>query len=444
MHKHIQWLLGQIPDLIDQEVLDQQTAVKLQAHFEPQLLKKGNNPVFLITSLLGAVLIGAGIISLFAYNWEHLSRTTKTILSFLPMVIAMGIYSYGFVRKKDSLAWTESSAGFLMLMLGACLSLIAQTYHIGGTMSEFLRNWMLLSIPLIYLTNSSLCAIFYMAGSTGWLLSMQDMWGRSEGGELFFWVFILALLPHLWINLKQKDSPVRSAILGWGIGISLCIAVPFLTEHSWEGKIFFAYALLFSLLYVSGRYFFNHTESVWQKPFQLIAVRGIFIVSMILAEGHWGFLMGDGWSEMFGKGDRTLGEYLLTTGIAAITLLVSLWTQWQLPRKGIRINPLIALFPLLFLLGVITMMGIGDIVPMILMNLYLLGLSIYFLWHGLRGNRLGLVNTGMIFISSLLVMRFFDSNLGFVLKGVVFILIGVGFIGVNLYLSNQKRKLSHA
>jgi dipeptide/tripeptide permease len=60
------------------------------------------------------------------------------------------------------------------------------------------------------------------------------------------------------------------------------------------------------------------------------------------------------------------------------------------------------------------------------------------LWRGLREDRLGLVNGGMLMLAGLIITRFFDSDLGFVVRGLAFIVVGVGFLAANMVLIRRK------
>jgi hypothetical protein len=72
--------------------------------------------------------------------------------------------------------------------------------------------------------------------------------------------------------------------------------------------------------------------------------------------------------------------------------------------------------------------------PMILYNAYVLLLGIFTLAVGLRSGRLSVVNGGMFLLVALILMRFFDSDVGFAARGVAFIVLGLGFIGTNIAL----------
>jgi hypothetical protein len=74
----------------------------------------------------------------------------------------------------------------------------------------------------------------------------------------------------------------------------------------------------------------------------------------------------------------------------------------------------------------------------VLFNLYLFALGIGTLVIGLRGRRLGVVNAGMFVLSAVILCRFFDEDLGFLARGVAFIVVGVGFLVTNLVLLRWK------
>jgi hypothetical protein len=58
---------------------------------------------------------------------------------------------------------------------------------------------------------------------------------------------------------------------------------------------------------------------------------------------------------------------------------------------------------------------------------------------GVRDRRLSVVNGGMLVLAALIICRFFDSDLGFVVKGLAFIAVGVGFLVTNLLLVKRTK-----
>lgn len=58
---------------------------------------------------------------------------------------------------------------------------------------------------------------------------------------------------------------------------------------------------------------------------------------------------------------------------------------------------------------------------------------------GIRNNNLAVVNTGMLMLAILIIARFFDSDISFIIKGLVFIIVGIGFLVTNAILARRMR-----
>ena len=220
-----------------------------------------------------------GIISIFAYNWDELGRGARIALSITPLLIAQGLFSYAFLKRRDSIAWTESTAGFLMLMLAAAIALISQTYQIPGDLAGFLQLWMILSVPLLFLTNSTLCTFIYLVGITSWTFITKDYKGQHAG----FWLFFVPVIVHFWMNIRHTDRKLRSNILGWAISITLLIVLIRIPEWRDHESGILSYGILFGLLYVLGRKLYGEEEYPWKRPFQSIAIAGVLVMGTIMA-----------------------------------------------------------------------------------------------------------------------------------------------------------------
>ena len=69
--------------------------------------------LIIVFGVLGAILVGLGMVLIIAHNWDDLSRMTKTGLAFLPLLLGQGLCGYVLLRKQDSVAWRESATAFL-------------------------------------------------------------------------------------------------------------------------------------------------------------------------------------------------------------------------------------------------------------------------------------------------------------------------------------------
>ena len=72
-------------------------------------------------------------------------------------------------------------------------------------------------------------------------------------------------------------------------------------------------------------------------------------------------------------------------------------------------------------------------------NLLLLGLGIATVLEGSRTNSITTLNIGLLTLTGLLICRFFDLKIDFVVRGILFIVVGVGFFLGNYWLIKKKK-----
>ena len=136
-------------------------------------------------SVLGAVLIGLGVITFFAANWDEISRSTK-----LGALILGVLLSYG----SGYLVWQRSGQTPLAVSLvllgciiyGAGVHLIGQIYHISVDNPNLSLFWFLGVVPLAYVTRARpvmfLAVVLFLAAVA---FRLQDWLQGVEGNESF-------------------------------------------------------------------------------------------------------------------------------------------------------------------------------------------------------------------------------------------------------------------
>ena len=126
-------------------------------------------------------------------------------------------------------------------------------------------------------------------------------------------------------------------------------------------------------------------------------------------------------------------DHLLTFVLIGSAMLL----LFQFAKRQDWMRTLFGALPLLALFGY-AIAGSSSVFPTFLFNIFLLAVSVYRLMVGIKVNNLSIVNSGMIMLSALVLARFFDSEINFILKGLVFILIGVGFLATNVVILRCK------
>lgn len=79
-------------------------------------------------------------------------------------------------------------------------------------------------------------------------------------------------------------------------------------------------------------------------------------------------------------------------------------------------------------------------VSQLLINLLILTLAVHTIRDGAQRNHLGILNYGLLIITALILCRFFDTDFSFVVRGLLFISVGVGFFATNYYMIQKRKK----
>ncbi|MBX3178453.1 MAG: DUF2157 domain-containing protein [Candidatus Hydrogenedentes bacterium] len=429
-HRHVQWLYGELPGLVAAGVLPEVGAESLRAHYGPVKSISAARLAVVLLSVLGAMLIGSGIILLLAHNWEDLGRPVRAVLSFAPLVAGQMLVAWTLYRKQDSVAWREGSGAFLAMGIGASIALIAQTYHIPGDPEKFLLTWALLGLPILYLLRSSMAAALYFIGVTAWAGEAQQSMGHAIG----YWPLMAAAIPAVWMQFRDGPRRPGTAFVGWALCLSLCVGLAIVLEKVLPGLWTVIYAAMLACFFLAGRTWYTDTPA---QPFTPVGLTGTVILALVFTfEDIWlrvGFNHYRGGStrylELFG-----IQDYVLAFGLLAAAVIL---TVRLVKRRDFAVLPWAA-SPALAVVGfaAASIDGLKAFPPM-LFNVYLLALGVLVLRQGILDGRLGGANAGMGILALLFTIRFFDSNMSILARGVAFILIGAAFLGANLWFARR-------
>src|SRR5688572_28638486 len=182
-------LLKDIAELEAAQVITAETGQKIR-NFYRQRNDSSPNRLGIILGILGALLIGSGMILIIAHNWDNFSKLTKTILGFMPLVAAQLLAGYTLLKQRDSKAWRECSGVLLFLAIPATISVMSQIYQTGGELADFLLTWTLLALPVVYILSSSVVALLCIATAT-WYAALTGYFDRSGTRPYFYLLMML-------------------------------------------------------------------------------------------------------------------------------------------------------------------------------------------------------------------------------------------------------------
>ncbi|MRX27216.1 DUF2157 domain-containing protein [Kangiella sp. HZ709] len=430
--KKSRWLQSELVDWSSQGLISQQQSDEIQAYYRIEQSQDSTSNTSWTTGILvalGALLIGGGVIMLFAHNWEVLGKAARTFLSFLPLVIAQSLCLYTYRQRFTSVAWREASAGLTFMAIAASISLIGQTYHIYGDLERFVITWFALGLPLAYLMRSNLVLI---------LLTALVVWLCTFQGDPY-WLLFIAFVP-LWIDFYHNQ---RNGTFYWSTWLATFgFALSIMLSAVYRDSPLSLYPIISLLLmavafYGLGKSIFGLTEmGFWRNPLASTGALGIGSFSLILSYG-------DSWVWGYSRLDLAYGfsfyldALLIFVAFGIITwVLIRYWSRLYWYQRLLMLVSISAVFAILHFAQSYSSYSL----LIIAMNLFILCTSTLIIIRAVELNRALLLNAGLIWMSCLILIRFFDSDIGILIKAFAFILIGSGFIAVNIWFSRQHNK----
>src|SRR6187551_3181409 len=277
-------LRKEITELLTAGVINQETAEKIENYY---LSKAGppQNKLVIVFGILGALLVSLGIILILAHNWDDLSRSVKTVIAFIPLVFGQVVCFYSLLKKEESTTWREAGSTFLIIAIGACISLIGQIYNIPGALAPFLFTWALLSLPVVYVMRSSVASLLYLIGITFYACEV-GYWGYNSTESYLYWGLLLLVLPHYYYLFKQKPGSNFLTFHNWFIPLSVIITLGTIATEI-EELMFIAYMSLFGLLYLIGNIPQLRDEKIRNNGYLVLGSLGT--VSLLLGLSFYWF-----------------------------------------------------------------------------------------------------------------------------------------------------------
>jgi hypothetical protein len=431
----LRWLRGELEEWEREGLLPAATATALRRRYPSEAESGGSGWMTAILGIFGSLLIVGGLILLFAHNWHGLSRGVRTALALAPLLVFQGLGLWLLRRPAASAAWREGVGGGLVLSIGAAIALIAQTYQLGGDFGRFMFAWTLLALPAVYLLRSGTALWLYLAGSVVHAGYTQT---ASSPAMIFFGLLAAALPFVLWIH-RRGQAGARALLSRYALALAFWTGAPFALDFRWDGLWLPLLTMSAGAMVLWDRSPPGRDGFLGRRPF---ALSGTLVLGGLLLV----FSFGGVWRAYGEAIERMEGAHGAMPALAALVGLGWIAGVVRRAREG-------AFWPVLLGGGtgsiallasrLATAPG-ADFPLMLATNLLALAVGLGAIVQALRTARLGLLNFGLLLVGGLVLLRFFDADLGFVARGLGFIALGVGFLVANLLFVRHRRATRHA
>src|SRR3954466_13773812 len=163
---------------------------------------------------LGALLLAAGVIFFFAYNWNDLGRFAKFALVEIPIVAAMLVLlRIGLESLPGKVTLLAAS-----LFVGALLALVGQTYQTGADTFELFAAWAVAILPWVLVGRLAALWLLWIGllnfATLFYYLVFGGLFGFIFAPEQLLWaLFVLNTIPLvIWELRAARDTQDRWAL----------------------------------------------------------------------------------------------------------------------------------------------------------------------------------------------------------------------------------------
>ncbi len=402
-------ILKELDELTAAEVISPEVAERIRDYVQERTQNSASHRLLTVFGALGAILIALGIIVLLAHNWDELPRWIKTIISFLPLLTGQAACGYLLFKKGLTSWWGEAAAAFTALSIGAAIAMVHQVYNLpDSSFASFLSLWLILALPTLYLMRSRATAVLYYIG-IGTLCVLGD---REEWTTYYtsLAAFALILPFYIW-HIRYKANSAITHAFHWLTVVFTGITLSVLSANIRDDSTILWFVLLAAIYIIIGKYL---QTSIYYNAYKVAALLCIPICFFI---------------EDFSYFDSNYTLYISIVLLFIYFLLIAKY--YYIDKKEKKLD-LVLVFPLLYIFSIY-------LVRLYLYDLVILAFGAYYIWKGFKSERSLLVNYGLAVISIEVAIRFFDSSLPFIFKGIIFILLGVGFFIANYFILKQKK-----
>lgn len=364
--------------------------------------RKEHHNAFLIFALIGVVFIGAGVISLFAYNWSMFSREMKAFIAFLPL-LGVQVLLFLKIRAQASEVWIQSLSLALGIAFLSALGLIYQAYQISYSLQSMLLTGFVLMLPVVYLLDGYYLALLYMPGIcwTGW---------NSD------YILLASLLLPYYIKCVRKDGACRL--------LSLC---------------FFIWMLYLAILYVPYGAFYACILILLiymtiERPALYPVLAGRMLYIMLFTKAVF-YLFFNNFTELFGYGSPDPYFYHMQDPLLLALLagaFIRIYIFYKKKAGKARLDLLLSVILCGLLTADLMVFPYASFLAYeILVNLCLIAFSLYKLLRGIKSANLVSVRRYTAAIILYIVLKVSLGNYQLLVKGIVFLIAGLAFLAVN-------------
>lgn len=229
----------------DEGIVTEETAETLMRRYQPT--ERRCSWGVMIAGGFGALMIGLGVIALFAANWDCFGRPARAAISLAPVVLCGLAALVASAKGWKSMALWEPLGILWCIATAAGICLVAQTYQVGGSVPGLILFVALLMLPVVWISRSVMAMALWPILAIVWTFAQREI--QSGSFALGFeGLGLMALSPPAYVAFLRREPGKAAFVTGQlvtglvyslGAAILLVCAWPLGWYHSNETVLIF-------------------------------------------------------------------------------------------------------------------------------------------------------------------------------------------------------------
>jgi Predicted membrane protein (DUF2157). len=249
--------------------------------------KRSTNSLTVLSSFLtlGAFIIGIGIISLVAANWQKIPDMLKLAVDFgLLAAVACLIFKIG---QSGKIMLQDGLIFFYLILCLASIGLIAQIYHTSGPLYQLLLFWALITVAPMLIAKRAFIPFIWFGGLIGGLTSLvldtflfALIFDKSHQ-VLFMTIPLFCFVASVISRCSLKHPKLVGAIEVWVLITVLAALISNEVSHLWGKKLYAslsAYGPSYILLLLSAFVIWSDKNYSRLQKILLLLTFGVYLI----------------------------------------------------------------------------------------------------------------------------------------------------------------------
>ena len=168
-----EWMRREIGAWRDEGIVTEETAATLMQRYQPT--ERRFSWGVMIAGGFGALMIGLGVIALFAANWDSLGRPARAAISLAPVILCGLAALVASLKGWKSMALWEPLGILWCIATAAGTCLVAQTYQVGGSVPGLILFVALLMLPVVWISRSVMAMALWPILAIVWTFAQCEI-----------------------------------------------------------------------------------------------------------------------------------------------------------------------------------------------------------------------------------------------------------------------------